>query len=95
MTIDQAYTLLYSIALLALTPLLLVLLVRSIKGPLVTDRLVAVNMIGTMVIVAFMILANLLEEGYLTDVALLYAMISFAAVLIFSSIYIRRKKEDS
>ena len=94
MTIEQAYTLLYSIALLCLSPLVAVALVRSIKGPRVTDRLVAVNMIGTMVIVIFMILCVLLDEAYLTDVALIYALISFVSVLIFASVYIRRRKED-
>ena len=93
MTIDAAYTLLYSIALLVLAPLVAVMLVRSIKGPLVTDRLLAVNMIGTMVIAAFMLLCALLQESYLTDIALIYALISFVSVLVFSSVYIRRQKE--
>ena len=94
MTIDQAYTLLYSVALLALAPLMAVMLIRSIKGPIVTDRLLSVNMIGTMVITAFMILCAFLDEAYLTDIALIYALISFVSVLIFSSVYIRKQKEE-
>ena len=94
MTIAEAYTLLYSAALLVLAPLVAVMLIRSIRGPLVTDRLLAVNMIGTMVIAAFMILCALLQESYLTDIALIYALISFVSVLVFSSVYIRRQKED-
>ena len=94
MTIAEAYTLLYSAALLVLAPLVAVMLIRSIRGPLLTDRLLAVNMIGTMVIAAFMILCALLQESYLTDIALIYALISFVSVLVFSSVYIRRQKED-
>ena len=51
-------------------------------------------MIGTMVIAAFLILCALLEESYLADVALIYALISFVSVLIFAAVYIRREKEE-
>ena len=94
MGIEQAYTLLYSIALLCLAPLIGLTLYRSVKGPRITDRLVSVNMIGTMVIAAFLILCALLEESYLADVALIYALISFVSVLIFATVYIRREKEE-
>ena len=65
-----------------------VCLIRAIIGPTVADRLMAVNMMGTMVIVIIGILALLLKEGYLMDVAIIYAMISFLAVVVFTKIYI-------
>ena len=49
---------------------------------------VSVNMINTMVIIAFFILAALLKESYLADVALIYAMISFVAVLMMASMFV-------
>ena len=91
MTIDQAYTLLYSATLIALAVLIGIMLIRSIRGPQLTDRLLAVNMICTMVIAAILILCVLLEEQYLADVALIYALISFVSVILFASGYIRRK----
>ena len=94
MGIEQAYEILYSAALLCLAPMIGLAMYRTIRGPRITDRLVAVNMIGTMVIAAFFILIALLNESYLADVALIYALISFVSVLIFAAVYIRRKKEE-
>ena len=94
MTVHEAYNLLYTIVLICLAPLLALAMIRSFRGPRVTDRLIGVNMIGTMVIVIFMILTALLHETYLADIALIYALISFVSVLIFVAVYIKRKKED-
>ena len=48
---------------------------------------VAVNMMGTMVMVIIAILALFLKEGYLVDICLIYAMISFLAVIILTKVY--------
>lgn len=45
-------------------------------------------MMGTMVMVMIAVLALLLDEGYLVDICLLYAMISFLAVVVLSKVYI-------
>ncbi len=95
MSIVEAYNLLYTVALICLAPLIALAMIRSIKGPRLTDRLIGVNMVGTMVIVIFLILTVLLDESFLADIALIYALISFVSVLIFSAVYIRRKKEDA
>lgn len=92
MTIEQAYSHLYFIVLICLAVLIGITLIRSVKGPLVTDRLLAVNIICAMVIAAVLILCELLKEAYLLDVALIYALISFISVLVFASVYIRRHK---
>ncbi|MCF0144956.1 MAG: sodium:proton antiporter [Eubacterium sp.] len=94
MTVDQAYSILYTVVLICLAALIAVAIIRTFIGPRITDRILAVNMIGTIVITAFMILTTLLQESYLADVALIYAMVSFVAVLIFSAVYIRKNKED-
>ena len=62
-------------------------LVRSILGPKVADRIVAVNMLGTMVMVMIATLAVKLNEGFLADICLIYAMISFLAVIVGTRIY--------
>ncbi len=74
-------------ALLLLALLLLFCIFRAIWGPRVADRLLSVNMAGTMTISAITILAVLLDEDYLVDISLLYAMISFLAVVVLSRIY--------
>lgn len=63
-------------------------LVRAVKGPRVADRLVAVNMIGTMVMVMIAILSVYLQEEYLLDICLIYAMASFLAVIVLAKVYI-------
>ena len=63
-------------------------LIRSIIGPSVADRLMAVNMLGTIVIVIIAILTVLLKEGYLADICIIYAMISFLAVIVLTKVYI-------
>ena len=95
MTIEQAYTFLYSLTLIFLAVLIGIMLIRSIRGPQLTDRLLAVNMICTMVVAAILILCVLLREQYLVDVALIYALISFVAVLLFASVYIRRHEHSA
>ena len=67
--------------------LLLLCLVRASKGPRIADRLVAVNMMGTLVMVMIAMLAVVKNQGYLVDICLIYAMISFLAVVVLSRIY--------
>lgn len=90
MSVESAYTLLFEGALLWMGVLLLIMLIRAIIGPRVTDRILAINMIGTMVSSCICILAVVLEESYLIDMALLYSMISFVTVLILASTYIAK-----
>lgn len=67
--------------------LLLFCLIRAIKGPTVADRVVAVNMMGTMVMVIIAMLAVYMGESYLLDICLIYAMISFLAVVVLTKVY--------
>lgn len=96
MDITQAYELLYTFALIGVALLLCVMLFRSVKSPGVTDRLLSINMIGTLVIAGLLILSRLLREAWLLDVALIYTMISLVSVLILARVLIppnpRRKR---
>ena len=67
--------------------LIILCLIRAVLGPRLTDRVTAVNMIGTMVILILAILSVYLEESYLVDVCLIYAMISFLAVVVLTKVY--------
>lgn len=57
-------------------------LVRAIKGPRFTDRLVGINMIGTIGVVFICMLSVYLREAFLVDVALVYTLLSFLTVVI-------------
>lgn len=85
--LESAYHTVFTVALIFLAVMVLLCLVRAIIGPKVADRIVAVNMMGTMVMVMIAILALMLEEGYLADICLIYAMISFLAVIVMTKVY--------
>lgn len=82
------YHYLYITILLILAVMLFACLARAIRGPRIADRLVSINMMGTMVMVMIAVLALMLDEGYLVDVCLVYAMISFLSVVVLSKVYI-------
>ena len=84
----EAYNLLFSVVLAVLGVLLFLCLLRAILGPRIADRVVGINMIGTIVIMMIVILALMLGEGYLVDIAIIYAMLSFLAVVVLAKIYI-------
>lgn len=82
------YHSIYITILILLGMMLFACLIRAVKGPRIADRLVSVNMMGTMVIVMIAVFALMLDESYLVDVCLVYAMISFLAVVVLSKVYI-------
>ncbi|MCD8106120.1 MAG: monovalent cation/H+ antiporter complex subunit F [Lachnospiraceae bacterium] len=96
--LSGAYTGLFTAALVFLAVLLVLCLIRAIIGPRVADRLVSVNMMGTIVMVIIAILALMLQEGYLADICLIYAMISFLAVIVltkvYMGVYLERKNQE-
>ena len=89
-----------NIALFCLLIMLCFGFTRAIRGPKITDRLVAVNMISTLILVIIAILSFLLEESYLIDICLIYAMISFLAVILLTRVFMgefrknQEKQED-
>ena len=70
-----------------LAGMLVLCLIRAVIGPRIADRLIAVNMMGTMVMVMIAVLAVVKDQGYLLDICLIYAMISFLAVVVLTRIY--------
>lgn len=94
MSVEQAYHILYMAVILVLLLLVGLTMIRSVRGPRITDRIMSVNVIGTLVISAIAILTFMLEEDYLLDVALIYAMISFISVLMLAAIYIPRNARE-
>ena len=94
---STAYNILFTAVLSVLGVLLFPCLLRAIRGPRIADRVVGINMIGTIIIMMIAVLALMLEEGYLVDIAIIYAMLSFLAVVVLVKIYIgvyRAQKEE-
>lgn len=94
--LEQTYHVFFLAVLIFLAVMVVLCLIRAIIGPRIADRIVAVNMTGTMVMVIIAILALMLEEGYLVDICLIYAMISFLSVIVLTKVYLgvyRERKE--
>ena len=70
-----------------------VCLIRAILGPRVTDRVLALNMIGTLVVMMICILSYLLEEAILIDVAILYALLNMLVVVVLTRVAEQRHRE--
>ena len=87
MELVEQYSFLFYGILSVLAVMLALCLMRAVIGPKIADRLVAVNMMGTMVIVSIALLAVIKKQGYLVDICLIYAMISFLAVVVLTRIY--------
>lgn len=79
MNLADAYHAFYMAVLVCLSVLTLFCLFRAIQGPRIADRIVSINMICTLTMTMICILAAMLGEGYLVDVALIYALLGFLA----------------
>ncbi len=67
--------------------LVVLVLIRAVSGPRIADRLMAINMIGTIGIFLMAVTAVKLDEEYLLDICVIYAMISFLSVVILTKVY--------
>lgn len=92
---ENAYQILYLTILFALGIGILLSLIRAIRGPRMADRVMGINMIGTMTLLTIAALALYLKESWLLDVSLLYGMISFLAVAVLALMRIDRQKTEN
>lgn len=84
--------LVFSAIVLAL--LMLATLVRAVLGPRFTDRIIAVNVINTLVVAEIVLLSVWMKEDFLVDVALLYALLSFLTVVVASRLVLTRRQKQ-
>lgn len=98
MDITSMNNTLFTVILVFLGLCIVVALIRAITGKRVVDRIIGINMIGTLTMIAIAVLAARLEESYLLDVCLIYVLMSFIAVLTLCKIFIsldrQRAKEE-
>ena len=80
--------------LLLLTAGLFFSLLRAIRGPRMADRILGINMTGSLTTAAIAVLAILLDQSWLLDVCLIYCMISFLAVVVLAKVAIASHEEQ-
>lgn len=91
---ETAYSVLYIIAMIGFALCIFCCLIRAIIGPRTTDRILAINMIGTLSVIIIALLSLYLEESFLLDVDLIYAMLSFLAVVVLTKVYMGAHREE-
>ena len=75
---------------------LILFIVRAIMGPSIWDRLMAMNIISTKIIVIIIVFASVNETAYLLDFAIIYALFGFIGTIfiaLFLSERSRGRKE--
>lgn len=101
LTIQQCYDYLFWGVLVALAAAVVAVLVYIIRARLTVDRIIGINLIGTLIVIVICLLTHLLGEDYLADIAIIYVVMSFIAVMMLCRIYInlydhgrKEKKHD-
>ena len=68
-------------AVLFMVALMLLAMVRLVKGPTSADRVVALDAINTLVVAAMIVLGVVIHQFIFIDVAIIYALLSFVGTL--------------
>ena len=74
----------YFVVLLVLFLSVIMAAVRIVKGPTAPDRVVGLDTINTIVIVAMVIFGAAFQEVIYIDVAIVYALLSFVSTLFIA-----------
>ncbi len=91
---ETAYSVLYISAMVGFALCIFCCLIRAIKGPRTMDRILAINMIGTLSVIMIAIMSLYLEESFLLDIDLIYGMLSFLAVVVLTKVYMGVHREE-
>ncbi|MDH3472450.1 MAG: monovalent cation/H+ antiporter complex subunit F [Rhodospirillales bacterium] len=71
----------FAAACLAVLVALALALARALLGPTVYDRILAVNVVGTLTVLLVAVFGYLTERPDFLDISLLYALINFAGTI--------------
>lgn len=56
-------------------------LLRALLGPTLYDRILAVNMFGTKIVLLVAVLGAMTGQAYFLDIAMVYALINFISII--------------
>lgn len=71
----------FGMARLAILVVMAMVLARAFLGPTVFDRILAVNLFGTLTVVLIALLGFLIDRPEFLDIALVYALINFIGTI--------------
>ncbi len=67
-------------------------ILRAIIGPTVWDRVLALNLLSSKIVMIIVVLAFLTSKSYLLDIAIVYALLSFVSIVMISRFVEKRGK---
>ena len=70
----------------------LLCLYRTLRGPTIWDRVLAINVIGTKTVIILVFIGFIYQNLFL-DVAIAYAMINFVATIAVSQFFATEREE--
>jgi multicomponent Na+:H+ antiporter subunit F len=80
---------------IAILMMVMLCLVRVVKGPGILNRIIASNVIGTKTIAVILLIGFIFEKiDYFIDIAVVYALINFVGTLAFSKYFERKGIEN-
>ena len=71
----------FTAAAIAILVTMVLAIARALLGPTIYDRIIAVNMFGTMTVLIIAVLAFLTGRMDLLDIAVVYALINFIGII--------------
>lgn len=71
--------------------IILIAIVRLVLGPSIADRVISVDTANTIAVSALIVLAAAYKQAMFIDIAIVYAMLSFAGTIYFAH-YLEAKK---
>ena len=81
------YLLICGMSFLALT--IFFCLFFAVRGPRLTDKIIATNMIAVKTIILVVLVALYINEGYIIDIAMLFALICFLCTFVFTRLILQ------
>ena len=66
-------------------------LIRFIKGPTAYDRMIAVDAVASLILILIVLLAFIIDNMMLIDIAILYAVLNFIGTLAVSKYFLKER----
>ncbi len=67
---------------------------RLFKGPAFHDRLLSLNLVSVHIILIICFFSVLFERSFLLDIAIVYALLSFAEIIAFLKLYEKNSESE-
>ena len=81
MNIGQILEVLYSLGAVLVMLMIFLSLIRALTGPTASDRITAINIIGTKTLLIITLIARVYGQEYFLDIAMIYALMSFITTI--------------